>query len=206
MKSIAPATILVMLFLTAGIGSVAASGYTPGPPTIHCSPWPACLGTVSGAVNGVQATGALGITYPDGTSAAISESAVTLRICGTSGCTTALATLTHTGPGEYRYSFNIPHGITGPVTIILPAGSLSDLHGTSFPNANTLIGTFTTESANALSSASPANYSKESPPAVRTTQPLELAAQPQISFLIPTLLALLSIAGVALAITPTKRP
>jgi hypothetical protein len=205
MKSVAPPIVLALLFLTAGISSVAASGYSPGPPTIHCAPYPACLGTFSGTANGIQATGALGITYPDGTNAAISESTVTLRVCGTSGCTPVLATLTPTGAGGYRYSFNIPHGITGPLTIILPAGSLSDVHGTSFPNVNTVIGTFTTVSTNASTSALPVRYSAESPSVMHTTQPLELTVQPQINLLIPALLAFLSIAGVALAITPTKR-
>jgi hypothetical protein len=51
----------------------------------------------------------------------------------------------------------------------------------------------------------PVKYSTESPSVMHTTQPLELAVQPQISLVIPALLAFLSIAGVALAIAPARR-
>jgi hypothetical protein len=115
------------------------------------------------------------------------------------------ATLTQTGPGTYSYSFTIPAGITGTVTIILPAGSLTDIHGRAFPSVNTVIGTFTTGSASAPAiAASSVKYSKESPSVMQTAQPLEQASQPQINLLIPALLALLSIAGLALLALPNK--
>jgi hypothetical protein len=115
--------------------------------------------------------------------------------------------LTQTGLGTYSYSFTIPTGITGTVSIILPAGSLTDIHGTGFPSVDTLIGTFTTGSASAPAvAASPVKYSKESPSVMQTTQPLQQASQPQINLLIPALLAFLSIAGVALVVLPNKAP
>jgi hypothetical protein len=202
MKPIAPITLIAMLFLTTAIASVAAAGgYGPGFPMVRIPE------TAPGAptVVGTQVSGLLTLTFPDGTSVTVTETTVTLRLCGASGCTTVSATLTPTGPGTYSYAFTIPSGLTGPVTIILPAGSLTDTQGTGFPSVDTAIGTFTAGSASAPAlAASSVKYSKQSQAVMHTTQPLEQASQPQINLLIPALLALLSIAGVALVALPNK--
>jgi hypothetical protein len=91
------------------------------------------------------------------------------------------------------------------VTIILPAGSLTDTNGTGFPSVDTVIGTFTTGPASAPAiAASSVKYSKGSLSVMHTTQPLEQPSQPEINLLIPALLGLLSIAGVALVALPKK--
>jgi hypothetical protein len=156
-----------------------------------------------------QATGIVGLTYPNGVTAALSLSTVRLDLCATAGCTTVTATLTQTGPGAYTYSFPIPLGLSGTVTVILPAGSLTDTYGTGFPAVNTSIGTFTVGSASASTgapalAASSVKYSKMGQSAMHTTQPLEQASQPQINTLLPALLTLLSILGVALVALPKK--
>jgi hypothetical protein len=93
------------------------------------------------------------------------------------------------------------------VTIILPVGSLTDMHGTEFPSVDMVIGTFPAGTS-ALSApaiaASSVKYSKESLSVMQTAQPLEQASQPQINLLIPALLALLSIAGLAFLALPNK--
>ena len=82
------------------------------------------------------------------------------------------------------------------INIVLPAGSLTDQYGAPFPNVDTVIGTFTVGSG----TSAPANAGSP------LTNPAEETAQPQLNLLIPSLLALLSILGVALVAFPNKVP
>ena len=202
MRPVAPITLLVTLFLTTAIASVAASGYAPGP----IVGTPITTGFAPSLV-GTQITALLRFTYPDGTPVTVTQTTVTLRICitGTTKCATVTATLISTGLGTYSYSFTAPTGLTGSLTIILPAGSLTDEYGKPFPTADTVIGTFTDKPASSAPALAASSVkSSKGTSEMRITQPLELASQPQINTLLPALLTLLSILGVALVALPKK--
>lgn len=203
MKPIGPLTVVVMLLLSTTVASVAAiGGYGPGAGLV---PSPSLPGlTYSGAPSlvGTQETGVVSFAFPDGVAVSVSQSSVKLELCTASGCTTVPATITRTTSG-YDYSFTIPSTVSGSVDVILPAGSLTDQYGAPFPNVDTVIGTFTAGSSTGTA-ASGSPLTNQSPSLMRTTNPVEQTAQPQLNLLIPALLALLSIVGVALVAFPSK--
>ena len=201
MKPIGPFSVLVVLLLTMTVASVAGSGYGAGSPGVLPSPHPPTLSEGASSLVGTALTGTLTLAYPSGVPVTIKQTSVTLDLCNAAGCTTVTATISHT-PSGYAYSFNVPPTMTGTVDIILPAGSLTDQYGISFPSVNTVVGTYTAGSTGTTSGGSP--LASMSPSPMRTTNPMEQTTQPQINLLIPTLLALLSIAGVALVAVPTK--
>ena len=207
MRPLAPIILLTTLFFATAIATVAATGgYGPRFPIIRV---PVTVTPAPPFVSGMVVNGTICITYPDGTAVVITETTTIFRLCGSSGCVTVDAALNGTNRclGGYTYLFTIPTGLSGVVTIILPAGSLTDVHGTGFPGVNTVIGTFTVGSSTTsapAAAASSVKYSKEPQGVMHTTTPLEQASQPQISLLMPTLLALLSIVGVALVAIPKK--
>lgn len=117
-----------MFVATVGAISVSGSGYAANAPVLHvCS--------LSG-----DPTGVLTVTYPNGRPVSLAQETVTLRVCGTAqGCVTVEAILIQTGPGAYSYSFTVPSAFNGAVTVTLPAGSLTDSYGTSFPSSDTAV-------------------------------------------------------------------
>jgi len=200
-----PVALLVALFLTSTIASVAGAGYGPGAtiiihtgtPTVTPIPGaPALVGTLL--------TGLLRLTYANGHPVLLTTTTTTLRLCGTGGCVNVPATIISTGLGSYSYSFNIPSAITGNVQIILPAGSLTDSYGNRFPAVNTVIGTFTVPSTTPTSI--PPSGSAVSPSVMQTAYPTEQTTQPQITLLVPAVLALLTVLGVALVMLPNRKP
>ena len=204
MKPIGPLTVVVMLLLSTTVASVAASGYGPGAGIV---PSPGGVPTVGyyGAPSlvGTQESGLLTFAFPDGVAVTVKQSAVKLHLCTASGCAIVPATLTPTASG-YSYSFTIPSTVSGSVDVILPAGSLTDQYGAPFPNVDTIIGTFTVGSGTSTPANAGSPLTNPSPSLTRTTNPAEEIAQPQVNLLIPSLLALLSILGVALVAFPNK--
>ena len=195
--------LLAALFLTMSIASVTAGGYGPQFPIVHHGPPTVLTVTGAPALSSNKVTGLLSFTYPNGQRVTLTSTSVTLRLCGTGGCTTVLATLTSTGPGTYSYSFTLPSTVTGSVSIVLPAGSLTDSYGTPFPSSDMVIGTFSTGTSSvAAMPGSPMN--PVSPSVMQTADPIEQTTQPQINLLVPALLAVLAIVGVALAALPKR--
>ena len=140
--------VVVVLLLTTTIASVARAQYAPTPiviprgpvfnpnPSVGIVPSPPVLA-------GTKLSGFLTVNYPDERPVTVTQTTVTLQLCTSAGCSPVTATLTQTAPGTYSYSFTVPSTVTGAVSIMIPAGSLTDGFGTSFPGANTVIGTFT---------------------------------------------------------------
>jgi hypothetical protein len=134
--------ILAVLFFAMSAVTVFATYYGISPiikvsPTITLSAGaPALVGTMVG--------GSFSITYPNGQPLALSKTTVTLRVCGTGGCVAVPAAITPSGGGHFTYSFTAPSSVSGTVTITLPAGSLTDVYGTSFPATDLVLGTYTT--------------------------------------------------------------
>jgi len=201
MRPTLPIALLVALFLTSTITSAAAVGYKAtiiihtGTPTV--TPVPGAP-----ALTGTLLTGLLSFTYPNGKPVTLLTTTTTLQLCN-SGCVDVPATITSTGPGSYSYSFNIPPTVTGAVTIMLPAGSLSDSYGNRFPTVPTVIGKFTVQSSTPTSV--PASGSAVNPSVMQTAYPTEETTQPQITFLVPAVLAVLTILGVALVTLPNRK-
>ena len=202
MKPIGPFTVVVMLLLSTIVASVAAEGYGPGAPGAVPSPVPSLSYYGAPSLVGTQETGIVSFAFPDGLAVSVKQSSVKLELCTASGCTAVAATLTQTAAG-YDYSFTIPSTVSGSVDVILPAGSLTDQYGAPFPSVDTVIGTFTAGSSASAPAAAGSPLTKSSS-LMRTTNPVEQTAQPQVNLLIPSLLALLSIIGVALLAFPTK--
>jgi len=137
MKSYSLLGALAILFLAISVVTVFAAFYPPQPILI--------IPPGAAALVGNEVAGSFTITYPNGRPLILTETTVTLRVCGsTGGCVLVSATLTPTGTGTYTYSFTAPSGVSGAVTITLPAGSFTDSYGTSFPGADTVIGTYST--------------------------------------------------------------
>ena len=203
-----PIVLLVALSLTIPIASVAGAGYKPT--TIIIKPLIIHTGTPvlsppgAPALVGVLMTGLLSLTYPDGRPVTLLTTTTTLRLCTSSGCVNVPATLTSTGPGTFSYSFNLPTSLTGAVTVILPAGSLMDSYNNQFPAAPTMIGKFTVPSTTPTSV--PASGSAVYPSVMQTAYPTEETTQPQVTFLVPAVLAVLAILGVALVTLPNRKP
>jgi hypothetical protein len=120
---------VLTLIATSGTVSVSGNGYHP---EINVEPG---ICKLSGDPT---YTGSFTVTYPNGQPVSLGQQTVTLRVCGTAqGCITVQAELTPTGLGTYDYTFTVPSGLSGSVTVTLPTGSLTDSYGTSFPNTDT---------------------------------------------------------------------
>jgi hypothetical protein len=124
---------MLSLFLLASmIFSVSAQGY-PAEAIVVTAP----------AISGKSIIGVLALTYPDGTKVVLSPPTMTVRICGSSGCTTQTVTVNADG----SYSIPIPTGATGTLTVYIVAGSMTDSFGATFPSVDTLLGSVTVPSS-----------------------------------------------------------
>jgi hypothetical protein len=207
--------VLAMLLLTTSIVAVSADSYDPTPIVF---PTPSVTGftgapALSGNFTKCNATLAGGVTilYPDARPVVVTGTVVTLLVRGlTGGFALVSGTLKAIGPGTYEFIFRLPTIVSGAVEVILPSGSLTDSHGTAFPNVDTVIATYsvplwplfcTTELS---STANPGTPLKSwNPDVTRTAQPLQQNPLPQANLLVVTVLAVLSIAGFML-IAPRK--
>lgn len=137
--------ILSILLLTVSLSavfSVFVAGYDPGgDPRNHSTPIIKVGAPAINATLGNATIGVFNLLYPDGVPVVLNNVQVTLRLC-TSTCTLVLATLTETAPGIITYSLPAVPSLTGAVTIILPAGSMTDNYGRSFPSVDTVIGSY----------------------------------------------------------------
>lgn len=178
MKPIGLLTVLVMLLLVTTTVSVAASGYPPDPGIKPPSPTPGVTGPPGApALSGSQMSGLLSVTYPNGHPVTLTQTMVTLQLCVAGACTSVTATLSQTVSGTYSYSFTVPSTVSGAVSIVVTAGSLTDEYGTSFPSVNTVVGTFSITSSPPAIAGSPLTSKSSSSP-MDTTNPTVQTAQP----------------------------
>lgn len=137
MKSYSLLGTFAILLISMSIVTVFAAFYPPAPIVTVPSGAPALVGS--------QVSGTFTITYPNGQPLTLIQTAVNLRVCGsTGGCVSVTATLTPTGNGGYTYSFTAPTSVSGAVTVTLPAGTFTDSYGNSYPGADMVLGTYTT--------------------------------------------------------------
>ncbi len=130
-------TLVVIVLALASISSVYAQAYGATAPSFT-------TGTAGISVSaGGGVTVGVGLTYPNGKPATLTGITTTLTVCGTGGCQTVTATITSSGNGQYSFSYTQPSGISGACTVTVPAGSLTDTNGNSFPAVNTEIGSYT---------------------------------------------------------------
>jgi hypothetical protein len=147
------AAAVVLLFFLLSIGSVLAQEYAPALPIIDETGTP--------ALSGNQYVGTFTAIYVDRSGPVVGAypSNIQLRICGSSGCVNVAATLTELFPGTYSYAFTPPASVTGAVSIIIPGHSLRDpATGKSFPQSDTVLGTYS------VSSSTPSTAPSQSSP------------------------------------------
>ena len=132
---------ILLLAVSLSSFSVFVAGYDPGGDPHQSTPIVKVAGAPAiNATLGNETAGVFSLLYPNGVPVVLNNVQVNLRVCS-STCTLVLATLTETAPGIFSYSFPLP-SLAGAVTIILPAGSLTDSYGRLAPRVDTVIGSY----------------------------------------------------------------
>ena len=215
MKANGSFVMMGILFALLCVAPVFATGYGPVEPVIAVpivngpSGAPALVST---QMSGIFIVSYLGIHT--NLRLVIQNDVTFFKVCGTGGCTSVRTTLVNTGPDTYSYTFTIPASPTGAVTIIIPAGALTDDFGRGFPTIDTQIGAYSLPGASSSSAASaPSPGSPQTAPQETGTYRLAVqtgkvpsATWPALTQLVPVFAALgLACCGVLLVVPSKKR-
>jgi hypothetical protein len=204
MKAVRIFPLLAILFLSMGVASVFASGYTVGVPILGTTGAPALTSSMF--------SGEISVLYADGLPVVLSSYHLTFELCA-STCMSVNTILKQLSPGVYAYTFIPPTTLTGIVTIYVTSGSLADDNGKIFPSVDTQVGTYALPSSSASSVPSdqnnlappPAVPSAEIQKAVNQTPALPQQASQQTSPAIGVLSILSLLVAVGLVIVLTRR-
>ena len=201
-------SVVLLVVSLSSVFSVLVAGYTPGgdphtsTPIIRVAGAPAINQTL-----GNQTTfGVFNLLYPNGVPVVLNNVEVYLRMCS-STCTLVIGTLTETAPGVITYSVPIVPSLTGAVNIIVPAGSLTDSYGRSFPRVDTVIGSYF-DSTSGATAGNPAGSLSPGPwpGVVQQAQPVNEQPQANVThFEIEFSILLLSLSAVGLLILPSRK-